>query len=219
MSDSGILVRTMIRARVLPLAASLVLVLVAGSLASAQSKTAKKSVESLDSVIRETAKGRDQVHAALQSLDALGSGGSLTKSYAKFTRNVAAMAKTKDRVVYRVDDMNARRDAYLDEWHKKAKSVNSPEIQAHMEVRREEVKRVLDSSRSAREAARDAFLPFLTNLQDIDKLLSVDLSPTGVQAAAPITESAVRNGNAVLAGLDSLLASLTRVRDQISPKK
>jgi len=188
--------------------------------AHAQSKAATQSVDSLNAVIKEMTKGRDQVQAALDSLHALNAdGANLTKDFNNFSKNVSAMAKTKDRVAARLTDMSARQEAYLEEWQKKMKSVSSPEIQEHMESRREDVKKVLESSKPAREAARDAFLPFLTNLQDIDRMLSVDLSPSGVAASASITESAVTNGKSVLSGLDAFLASLTQVRDEVSPKK
>ncbi len=194
--------------------------LVFDSLAVAQSKATQKSVDSVDAVIQEMTKGRNQVQHALDALEALNEpGANLTKEYSKFTKNVEAMAKTKEKVSSRMEDMSSRRDAYLGEWQKKIKDVSDPEIQALMESRREQVKSLFDSSKPAREAARDAFGPFLSDLQDIDKLLSVDLSATGVQSAATITQSAVTNGKSVLAGLDALIESLTHVRDQISPKK
>jgi septal ring factor EnvC (AmiA/AmiB activator) len=207
--------KTIVRAIVAGLAAGLLV----GSSALAQSKATKKSLDGVNAVIKEMTKGREQVQGALDALDALNKpGANLSKEYEKFTKNVASMAKTKDRVSARVEDMNSRRDAYLKEWHKQSESVSDPEIQALMESRREEVKRILDSSKPTRDAARDAFGPFLSSLQDIDKMLSVDLSPTGVQAAATITQSAVSNGTSVLAGLDAFLGSLTQIRDQLSPK-
>jgi hypothetical protein len=189
-------------------------------IAWAQSKAATAAVDSVGAVIKEMTKGREQVQAALDALDVLHTeGANLRKQYASFSKNVDAMAKTKDRVVARIDDMGARRDAYLQDWQKKIKGVSSPEIQAHMEARRAEVERILDSSRPAREAARDAFLPFLANLQDVDKLLSLDLSPAGVEAAASFTESAVASGKSVLTALDAFLGSLEAVEQQISPRR
>lgn len=191
-----------------------------GPLLFAQSSATKKSVESLNIVIQEMTKARNQVQAALDALEALGKPGSnMTKEYGRYTKNVAALTKSKERVTARVDDMNSRRDAYLGSWQKQAKSVNNPEIKALMESRREQVERIFDSSKPSREAARDAFGPFLTSLQDIDKMLSFDLSASGVESAASFSQSAVTNGQSVLAGLDASLASLTEVRDQISPKK
>jgi len=194
--------------------------LLVGSSALAQSKATQKSIDGVNAVIKEMTKGRTQVQDALDALEALNKpGANLTKEYSKFTKNVEAMTKTKEKVSSRIEDMNSNRDAYLDEWQKKIKDVSDPEIQALMESRREQVKSIFDSSKPAREAARDAFGPFLTNLQDIDKLLSVDLSATGVQSAATFTQSAVSNGKSVLAGLDAVIGSLTQVSDQISPKK
>jgi DUF2959 family protein len=189
-----------------------------GSLVFAQSSATKKSVEGVNTVIKEMTKGRDQVAAALDSLEALGKpGANMSKEYGRFTKSVAALTKSKERVMARVEDMNSRRDAYLASWHKQTKSVNNPEIKALMESRRQQVEQLFDSSKPSREAARNAFGPFLTDLQDIDTMLSVDLSPSGVQSAMTFTQNAVSNGQTVLAGLDASLQALTQVHDQLSP--
>jgi uncharacterized protein YukE len=191
-----------------------------GAPVRAQSSAATKSVDSLNAVLKETTKVRTEVQGALDSLKGLTSGehANLAKNYKSFDKNVTAMTKAVKTVEARGQDMRDRRDAYLEEWNKKAKAVSSPEIQKHMEERAAAVQRVLESIQPAGQAAREAFGPFLTELQDIDKLLSVDLSASGVAAATPIAEKAMGHGTTVLQNIDSVIASLTQIRDQVSPK-
>ena len=203
------------------LAVSIVIGLLATAVpAMAQSKNSAKSVESLNAVLKEVQKGRDQVQGAMDALTALSSGGdsNLSKNYSTYSKQVSALVKTKESVSARAEDMKTRREAYLAEWQEKSKEVTSPEIQAHMQARAEEVKAVFDSLQPAGEALRENFPPFLTELQDIQKMLSVDLSASGVAAAAPIGQKAVGHGTTVLQSLDTYLTTLTKIRDQISPK-
>lgn len=188
--------------------------------ALAQSKASTKSVDSLNAVLKEVQKARDQVQRSMDSLNALTSGGdaNLAKNYKAFAKEVDGLTKTSETAKSRAEDMKARREAYLAEWDRKKQEVSSPEIQAHMQARAEQVKATFESLQPAGEALRQAFPPFLTELQDIEKMLSVDLSASGVAAAAPIGQKAVENGNVILQSLDTYLTTLTQIRDQVAPK-
>jgi chromosome segregation ATPase len=186
----------------------------------AQSKASTKSVESVNAVLKEIEKGKAQVQAAMDSLQALASGSekNLTKDYNTFTKNVDKLNKTSKSAVARAADMGERREAYLAEWHKKSKEVSNPEIQAHMQQRAEAVKATLAGLEPAGDALREAFPPFLSDLNDIQKMLSVDLSTDGMTAAKPIADKAVTNGNIIVQSLDTYISTLTQIRDQVAPK-
>ena len=205
-------------------AGMLLVALVIGSLvalpAAAQSKASAKSVESLNSVLKAIEKGKGEVQAAMDSLKALTSGGdaNLTKNYNTFTKNVQKLNKTRESAVARAEDMKSRREAYLAEWQKKSAEVSNPEIQAHMQQRADAVKATFEGLQPAGEALREAFPPFLSDMNDIQKMLSVDLSASGMTAAKPIADKAVANGNIILQSLDTYLTTLTKIRDEVSPK-
>lgn len=187
---------------------------------AAQSKESQKSVESLNAVLKSIEKGRGEVQAAMDSLKALGSGGdaNLSKNYKTFSKSVDSLNKTRQTVVSKADDMRARREEYLAAWQKKSSEVTNPEMQAHMQQRAEAVKQVFESLQPAGDALRAAFPPFLSDLNDISKMLSVDLSTAGVTAAKPIADKVVANGNIILESLGTYITTLTQIRDQVSPK-
>lgn len=185
----------------------------------AQSKASKKSVESVGSVIKEVTHIRDQVHAAIGSLTALTSGedAKLRKHFKAYSKSVNKMSKAQKSVKDRVEDMQVRRAAYRQEWEKEMEAVQNPDIKAHMQQRKEEVGRTMDRAQPAAQAAREAFPPFLQNLQDVQKMLSVDLSRSGVAAATPIAHKAIDEGNGIIASLDTMISALSELKAQISP--
>ena len=67
------------------------------------------------------------------------------------------------------------------------------------------------------QAAREAFPPFLSHLQDIQRMLSVDLSQSGVAAATPIANKTVDEGKSIIGSLDTMISALTELKAQISP--
>ncbi len=195
--------------------------LAAAAPVAAQSKASAKSVDSLNAVLKELQKGRAQVQSAMDSLGALSSGGdaNLKKNYDNYTKQVSALNKTKETASARAEDMKVRREAYLAEWQKKSQEVTDPEIQAHMQARAEEVKKVFEGMQPAAQAIRETFPPFLAKLNDIQKLLSVDLSAAGVASAAPIGQKAVQDGTTITQSLDTMITTLTGIRDQVAPPK
>ncbi len=188
--------------------------------ALAQSKASAKAVDALGAVVKEVTEVRGQVQGAMDSLNALTSGDpkNLTKNYKAFSKNVEDMAKSQQTTAARAEDLKSRREAYLAEWQKKSEEVTNPEIQALMQQRAEAVKATFETLQPAAQAAKAAFPPFLSDLQDIQKLLSVDLSPSGVAAAAPIGQKAVANGAIVLQSIDSVLTTLNKIEAEVSPK-
>ena len=187
---------------------------------AAQSKASAKSVDSLNAVLKELEKGKAQVQGAMDALNALVSGDekNLTKQYNAFTKQVTSLKKTSQAALARAEDMQTRREAYLADWQKKTKEVSNPEIQAHMQQRAESVKKVMESLRPAGDALREAFPPFFSDLNDVQKMLSVDLSSEGMAAAKPIGDQIVANGNIILTNFDTYITTLTQIRNQIAPK-
>jgi hypothetical protein len=112
--------------------------------------------------------------------------------------------------------MQERREDYRQEWEKEMEAVSSPEIKAHMLQRQQEVRRTLERAQPPLQEARETFPPFLTNLQDIERMLSVDLSRSGVESATPIARKAVDEGNTIMGALDTLISVLTDVKAKVS---
>jgi Protein of unknown function (DUF2959) len=195
--------------------------LAAAAPVAAQSKASTKSVDSLNAVLKELQKARGQVQSAMDSLGALSSGGdaNLKKNYDNYTKQVSGLNKTKETASARAEDLKQRREAYLAEWQKKSQEVSDPAIQAHMQARAEEVKKVFEGMQPAAQVIRETFPPFLVKLNDIQKLLSVDLSAAGVASAAPIGQQAVQDGTTITQSLDTMITTLTGIRDQVAPPK
>ena len=186
--------------------------------ALAQARASKKSVDSLGSVIKEVTRIRDEVRGATGSLSELTAGdqAKLAKHFKAYSKHVKKMAKAQTTTRRRVEDMQARRDAYRQEWEEEMDAVTSPEIKAHMQERKQEVGRTFDRAQPPLQTAREAFTPFLAHLQDIERMLSVDLSRSGVSAATPIAQKAMGEGSTIISALDTLISVLSEVKAQVS---
>ena len=96
--------------------------------------------------------------------------------------------------------MAANGDAFFAQWDAQLAQIQNEDIKARSQARKDEVaQKLLAIKRNYAEAAM-AFKPFLADLQDVQKYLSVDLTQGGVasmkdtaakatQAAGPLKDS------------------------------
>ena len=184
---------------------------------SSNGKPAKESAQAVDTLgdtRRALVEAKEQVNQTTAAMNALSSGGGadLKSNYAKFGRAVAETQEDAERARRRGADMRERADAYVARWQKEMSDVQNPELRAGAEARREKVKQNFERVQSAAHAARDAYQPYMNSLQDIQKVLAVDLTPQGVQTARP----AIDQANAAARTLNERLDALIRELDDVS---
>jgi uncharacterized protein YukE len=177
----------------------------------------KKAVESIRGTRQELVKAKQEVQQANAALDKLVAGGNVGQSYSQFTKEVADVKAGGDRARARAQDMRERGRQYVANWEKETEQITSPELKAGAEQRRAKVKQNYDEITSAAHAARDAYQPYLRDLQDIQRALANDLTPAGVDAAKSAIEKAKANGETLQQRLDTLIAELDEVGGSMSP--
>jgi hypothetical protein len=88
--------------------------------------------------------------------------------------------------------------------------MQSKEIRSGLTERRAAVKKNYDALTELAQKTRDAYDPFLRDLQEIKKALSIDMSKGGVSALQPAFSRAHADGQALGAQIDALNAKLAQ---------
>jgi hypothetical protein len=97
--------------------------------------------------------------------------------------------------------MRIARDAYFANWASKATEIDNPTIRASADTRRIRMRETHERIVGKSLAARDAYLPFIRDLQDVRRYLAPDLSRSSI---ADLTDA-----------MPKIRASGTLVRDRI----
>ena len=129
------------------------------------------------------------------------------KEYAEDTDKIAQQAVTVDK---ESRQLRQRNDEWLAGWQKSHADVQGPELKALSERRRAQaLERIQNIDRSLAEA-REAFAPFVSNLQDVKKVVGNDLTPNGVAAVAgtAVVQNANQSGAAVARALAVTIVDL-----------
>jgi len=188
---------------------------------SSNGKPAKESaqtVQGLGDTRKALVRAKEQVNETTAAMNALSSGGGDVKSnYARFNQAVAETQRQREMARKRGAEMREQADAYIAAWQREMADVDNPELRAGVEARREKVRQNFDAIRTSAQATRDAYEPYMKDLQDIQKVLGMDLTPQGVQTVRPVIDKANADARVVNERLDALIAQLDNVSAGMTP--
>jgi chromosome segregation ATPase len=182
-----------------------------------QDKTAQSLADLRDSM-KET---RAQIDKTLASLNTLqrASEGQLREAYTPFAKDVDTMAKQAATLDKESSQMKRRSEAWLAAWKDTYGEVKNAELKELTDKRREQVLLNFYQIDGSLAAAREAFAPFIANLQDVKKVIGIDLTPQNVAAVSntAVVQNANQNGAAAARALDVAITDLQALIDSLTP--
>jgi Skp family chaperone for outer membrane proteins len=170
-------------------ALALALILVTAQAASAgQEQLAASIGETRNEVIAT----RDQLQATVDSLDALvkQKEGDLKPAYDEFvaqvakTRAAAAVTKTRS------EKMQGDAKTHFDSWQKEIDSIANEKLGKQGQKRLDSVQKSYNKAITKLQGASTSFQPYLSDLGDVTKILSNDLTRGGIKAIRGTVDNA-----------------------------
>lgn len=176
-----------------------------------------RAVEGFAKTKSSVTEATEQVDDVIKSLDAFSSGENLPKTLKQFNGRVDELKETAEKARNRAQAMREREAEFIAKWQEEMATVKDPTLKSTLEQRRESVKSNYDKVRAAGQAARDAYDPFVAKLDEIQKTLSIDLTPQTVTSIRPVIDSARKDGQTLKDRLGALQAELNRIEAGLSP--
>ena len=119
----------------------------------------------------------------------------LSKQYQAFVTSVDKLDSTARDVAGKTDAMKSQGAAYFAGWDQEIATMQNEDIRSRSEARRDEVATRFARISRQYDDARTAFQPYMSDLHDVQKYLSTDLTSGGLTAikeiAARTTQDAV----------------------------
>ena len=176
-----------------------------------------KAVESFASTKASIGKAQAQVDDVLKSLNELSSGRDLRAAFQSYTTSVGDMRMMAKRAADRAKTMRERQDAMITKWQEEMSTLSDPNLKSTLEQRREAVRANYEQVRSAGQDVRDAYDPFIAKLGEIEKALSINLTPATVNGIRPTLDQAQSDGRALKQKLSNLQEQLDRIQAGLTP--
>jgi hypothetical protein len=198
------------------------LMILGGSRASAAGyKLADKAGAGIADFRDEIVDVKKAVDTTLASLDRIVAEASVDprKAFKAFDKSVPKIDSAAAKAKKRADDMKGRGKEYFSQWEKEMEAVNDPAIRKLAQERKAKLQATFENIKATLEPAKEQFNGWLTNLKDVHKYLSQDLTINGIDAAKDLIAKSKKDGMAVQQTLDKVIAELNTVVATITPAK
>jgi Protein of unknown function (DUF2959) len=189
-------------------------------LASVTQASQEELATSMKATRVEADQTRDQLATTLAALTTLTKQdtGDLRPAFDAFTAEIpkteAAAAATGARVTW----MQGEGAKYFDDWQATISSINDESLRKKSQQRLDAVKKSYAKVTAEFKAAADKFRPFLTSLADIHKVLSTDLTASGVKGLRSTVNSANSDYKSLDRSMNSALAEMSNMEKELSPE-
>jgi hypothetical protein len=163
---------------------------------------------------------RAQLAMTLGSLNALlatDPGGDLRPAYQAYIDHAEKTKKDAELTRQRVAEMNSDSTKYFGAWRTDNQKIANQKLRKVATKRLEQVKKDYQKSLESLDAASGKFVPFLTDLSDIQTALSNDLTAKGLKAAKDVFKKANRDHNEVQKEIDLAVQHLMTTQATLSP--
>jgi len=176
------------------------------------------SIRDVDNEIRKMSVQIDVTAAALDSLVAPGAT-ELKKNFDSYSDNLAKLEKEGKRVTKRTEEMKSRSKEYFAEWEKQGDAFTNPEIRELSAERRNKLAEIYARVPAAAAGIQGTYNAYLTDLKEIQKYLSTDLTPKGVESITPVAKQSVQDLAALKESLKPVIIALDEIKAELYQEK
>jgi archaellum component FlaC len=174
------------------------------------------SMKNVESDISQAVMQVDATSASLEDLISL-TQPDIRKAFANYSENVKKMDQIGKRLNRHTAQMKDRGKDYFEEWDKQENKYKNPKIQELSEQRRAELQEQYSQIASTSVGVRGALDTYLADIKEIQKYLSNDLTPKGIETITPIARRVKGEGEQLKETLKPVQGAVQRTRTEMAP--
>ncbi|HAC16531.1 MAG TPA: hypothetical protein DCE78_11395 [Bacteroidetes bacterium] len=179
-----------------------------------RSEQVQSSMETVDNDIKLVIVRLDAIGASLDEL-VKPSQSDRKRAFDVFSENVSTIKKMQENFSKHAADMESNGKEYFAEWDKNNEKYDNPEIQIQSEQRRVELARTYDKIALNNIGVKSAFVAYVTDVNEIERFLSNDLTEAGMESISRISSKVVDNGTRLKNELSSLQGAIEEAREKM----
>jgi len=191
-----------------------------GARAAESAERAQETKAKIDAARAESAKIRNQVGLTLEELNRLRKDSiELRPQFEKYAAELVKMEEQAQVTRNRVLQMSEKGQAYFASWEETIKSIANRDIREQAQKRYNKRVKSYNKIVKAMTDARDELKPFMSDLNDVKKLLDSELSRESVKSAGNLIKQANWHGEDVVDSLKDVETELDRVSAEMAKYK
>jgi len=192
-----------------------------GGCATTGTERSVKTSNSIQDVEVEIRKMIVQIDATGASLDALvyPANPDLKKSFDSYSDNVVKLDNEGKKVLNRIEEMKARSNEYFAEWEKQGDTFTNPDIRELSAERRNNLAQIYAQVPAKGAGIKRAYNDYLIDLKEIQKYLSNDLTPKGIEAITPVAQKSIQDREALKESIKPVIVALDDIKAELYKEK
>ena len=165
------------------------------------------------------AKGSGLIDQSLAALNDLVSNPQpdLRKQFKTFNSSVDDLGSTAKDVSSKAESMKAQGTAYFEKWDHESAKIQNEDIRNRSVARKNEVADKFGRIRADYEQTKADFTPFMSDLRDVQKFLSTDLTTGGLAAIKDVVAKANQHAVPLKKSLGELTSEFKGLSASMSP--
>lgn len=168
-------------------------------------------MQAVDNDIKSIVVQLDGINSSLGELTKPGQA-DLKKAFEVFSENSSKIKKMEKDFAKDAAQMESSGKTYFESWDKNSQKYNNPDIQERSDERRAELSKTYDKIAQNNVGVKDAFKTYVSDMNEIERFLSNDLTSDGVDSITPIADKAVNNGSHLKNELQNLQSAIEEAR-------
>jgi len=180
-----------------------------------RSTRAAASMRTVDGDIKQALLQVDATNASLEDLIKPGQP-DVKKALDAYSAQVVKMESQGRLLVKHTDEMSARRLEYFKEWEKQGNTYANPEIRELSEQRRAELSEIFARIPEASVGIKGAFHTYLSDIKEIQKYLTTDLTSKGIESITPTAEKSMKDGENLKEAVKPVVSAMDRARAEMA---
>jgi len=199
--------------------AGLIAAVITAGCATTGYKSAEKSTLSMEKTKQELVEAKYQTTATFTALDNLlnAKSGDLLPLQKEFAKEVRGFQKLAEDTRPKAVKMRDQSQAYFANWANEINLIGDPTLKAQSSSRRDAAMKSYAGIEKDMTAIRDAYWPIFHTLDDINKAITTDLTPAGINTVRSTAASARQNAVALQKMIDEAVKSINSAAGKLAP--
>lgn len=176
-----------------------------------RSEDVQSTMQTVDNDIKLIVVQLDAIGASLDELTRPGQA-DMKSAFDLFSDNASDIKKMEKNFAKHAARMEASGKAYFSEWEKDSQKYDNPDIQRQSDDRRAELGHTYDKIAQNNVGVKEAFQTYVSDINEIERFLSNDLTGAGINSITRISDKVVNNGSHLKSELQNLQAAIAEAR-------
>jgi hypothetical protein len=180
-----------------------------------RSEDVQSSLKTVDNDIQSSVVQVDAIGSSLDELTRPGQA-DVKRAFELYSKNVSKIEKMENNFSKHADQMTSDIKTYLKAWDNNKNQYDNAEIQQSSNERRAALGRTYDKIAQNKIGVKEAFKTYVSDVTQIEKYMSNDLTSKGISSIASLSDKTVRNGNQLKNELDKLQSAIEDARAEMT---